>query len=291
MCRLWGLDETQTAMAISLTTSLGSGYISQFGTGAKPLHAGFSATSGVVAASLGRAGANAYLGTLDGDVSFRTLLVPGGETRFPEALAKLGNPWGIEEFGLGAKAYPSCGYTHRCIDAAIALHHKLEITDPSSVVSAEASLPDHFHAVLPFGVPKDRTEALFSTPYCIAVRLVTGNNRVADFSSEAVARRDFLDLAGRVTVSRRTPIHPEINLDLEDPDTVSVTLKDGRTASASIDLWTGAPGRDLSPAAFEDKFRECLTLAGRGDPDRVLAAVLALEKPDGLRSLAAALAV
>ena len=124
VCRLWRLDDQATAAALSLTTSLGSGYVSQFGTAAKPLHAGFSAKTGLVAAGLGRSGATAYAGALDGDVSFRSLLVPPGESRFESVLAKLGDPWGIEEFGLGAKVYPSCGYTHRSVDCAIELNRQ-----------------------------------------------------------------------------------------------------------------------------------------------------------------------
>jgi 2-methylcitrate dehydratase PrpD len=288
-CRLWGLDESATAMALSLTTSMGSGYVSQFGTDAKPLHAGFSAKTGIVAAGLARAGATAYLGALDGAIGFGSLLVPGGEARFAESFAKLGQPWGIEEFGLGAKAYPSCGYTHRCIDAAIALHERLGIASADEVASAAASLPDFFLAILPFDVPKDRTEALFSTAYCVAVGLVTGGNRITDFLDEAVARPDMRALAGRVTVSGRAPLRPEINADPEDPDTVSVVLRDGREDTVAIPIWTGAPGRDLSQDGFEAKLRECLALSGRGDADRLADAVMNLDRSETLSPLKAVL--
>jgi len=45
--------------------------------------------------------------------------------KFEAALAKIGNPWSIVEHGLIMKAYPSCGYAHRLIDAAIDLHARL----------------------------------------------------------------------------------------------------------------------------------------------------------------------
>ena len=292
VCRLWGLDAAATAAALSLTTSLGSGYVSQFGTAAKPLHAGFSAKTGLVAASLGRSGATAYGGALDGEVSFRTLLVPPGEARFEEALAKLGDPWGTEEFGLGAKIYPSCGYTHRSIDCAIELNQKLGIHSADEVACATASLPDFHLAILPFGVPNDRTEALFSTAYCVALALVTGDNRIADFSDEAVKRQDILALADRVAVEARAPRRPEINLDPHDPDKLDVVMRDGRRASAAVGIWSGAPGRALDPAQFESKFRECLSLSGEiasEGMDRVLEAVSGLDKRSSIRELNIAL--
>ena len=292
VCRLWGLDAHAAAAALSLTTSLGSGYVSQFGTSAKPLHAGFSAKTGLVAAGLGRSGATAYNGALDGEVSFRTLLVPPGKARFEEALAKLGEPWAIEEFGLGAKVYPSCGYTHRCVDCAIELHAKLGIQSADDVASVAASLPDFHLAILPFGVPQDGTEALFSTAYCVALGLVTGANRIADFSDEAVRRQDVLALAGRVDVSARTPIRPKINLDPEDPDTVEVVMKDGRRASASVGIFTGAPGRDLTRGQFEDKFKETASLSldiADEDLEHLLQAVLSLDEMPSLGKFNSAL--
>ncbi|MEM1199214.1 MAG: MmgE/PrpD family protein [Pseudomonadota bacterium] len=292
VCRLWGLDASAAAAALSLTTSLGSGYVSQFGTSAKPLHAGFSAKTGLVAASLGRSGATAYTGALDGEVSFRTLLVPPGKARFEEALAKLGDPWAIEEFGLGAKVYPSCGYTHRCVDCAIELHGKLGIEAAEDVASASASLPDFHLAILPFGVPKDRTEALFSTAYCVALGLVTGANRIADFSDEGVKNQDILALADRVEVTARKPRRPEINVDPEDPDTVEVVMKDGRRASASVGLWTGAPGRDLIREQFEEKFKETASLnldISHGDLEQLAQTILSLDEQKSLGEFNAAL--
>ncbi len=279
VCRLWRLNERDTAAALSLTTSLGSGYVSQFGTSAKPLHAGFSAKTGLVAAGLGQSGATAYMGALDGKVSFKSLLVPAEGAQFESALAKLGAPWAVEEFGLGAKIYPSCGYTHRSVDAAIDLHEKLGIRSADEIVSASASLPDFHLAILPFGVPNDRTEALFSTAYCVALGLTTGANRIADFSDDAVKRSDLLSLAARVQVSGRTPMRPEINVDPDDPDIVEVVLRDGRREQARVVLWTGAPGRDLSNGQFRDKFRECMALCDAvSGPD----AAQVLEAIDGL---------
>ena len=257
VCRLRRLDAAQTAAALSLTTSLGSGYVSQFGTSGKPLHAGFAAKAGLLSASLGGAGASGQAAALDGPISFASLLVPDGEANFAAATAKLARPWGIEEHGLGAKVYPSCGYAHRAVDAALAVRAELGVEDIGRIENVTASLPDFHLAVLPYGVPRDRTEALFSAPYCIATALATGGNRIEDFTAEAVARDDILQLAGRIRIDARVTSRPELNFDPEDPDSVELRLDDGRSARAEVPIYTGAPGRDLDRDRFVAKFGDC----------------------------------
>ena len=257
VARLTRLPPSQVAAAMSLTTSLGSGYVSQFGTMAKPLHAGFSAKNGILAAGLAGAGASAYAGALDGEISFASLLVPPGKARFDEPLAKLGAPWGVDELGLGAKHYPSCGYTHRAIDGSIELHEHLGIQSAGEVEFVSISLPDFHLAILPFGVPKDPTEALFSTAYCAATALATGRCTMDDFTAHAVGRADILDLSGRIDVAARVPKNPDVNIDPGDPDIVAVRLRDGRTAEVKMPLFTGAPGKAMTPDQFTKKFRDC----------------------------------
>jgi len=73
--RLMKLPENETAHAISMSTSRAGGFMSQFGTETKPLHAGFAASGGVQSALLARAGLTAGSDTLDGPNALRTLMV------------------------------------------------------------------------------------------------------------------------------------------------------------------------------------------------------------------------
>src|SRR5690606_18663480 len=57
--RLLALSSAQATHALSLATSMAAGSMAQFGTMAKPLHAGLAAKSGVIAASLAQAGLDA----------------------------------------------------------------------------------------------------------------------------------------------------------------------------------------------------------------------------------------
>ena len=74
--RLLSLDTQTAAHAISISTSMAAGFMSQFGTMTmKLLHAGLAAKAGVMAASLARAGIDAGKDTLDGQTGMNRLMV------------------------------------------------------------------------------------------------------------------------------------------------------------------------------------------------------------------------
>ena len=287
VARLNHLNAEETAVALSLTTSLGGGFVSQFGTMTKPLHAGIAAKAGIVACALAKAGITASADVLDGPVSLSTIMAPADVPGFDAALDGLGETWGLDRFGLGAKAYPSCGYTHRSIDGALELHRRLGAPPPSEIVSVDLSIPDFHLAILPYQVPKTTDEALFSAPWCAAVALATGTCTSADFTLEGIERPDLRALTARTTAHSRTPINPQINLDPQDPDVVSVVLKDGRTETAEVDIWTGSPGRDLGREGLLAKYRDNCSSAGVPvrDSDAFAATLMALPEAASLNEL------
>lgn len=262
IARLTGLSAAQTSAALSLTTSMGSGFVSQFGTMAKPFHAGLSAKAGIMSYALARSGATASPHVLDGPVSLSSIMTPSDVPGFDKALEGLGKTWGLDRFGLGAKLYPSCGYTHRSIDGALELHKRLGPDAINTIESVELSLPDFHLAILPYGVPNSPDEALFSAPWCAAVALITGACGSADFTAEGIARQQIRALTARTSTIARQPVDPTINLDPNDPDTVTVLLADGRRETAIVKLWTGAPGRDLGRSGLLSKFHENCAMAG-----------------------------
>src|SRR5438270_4321599 len=63
--RLFGLDRARIAHALAIAASSASGLKENFGTMVKPLHAGLSARSAVLAAELARAGMTASAAAID----------------------------------------------------------------------------------------------------------------------------------------------------------------------------------------------------------------------------------
>ena len=68
------------------------------------------------------------------------------------------------------KPWPSCGYTHRIMTAALDLRDKVrDRLDAITAIRVETI--DFHYAILPFHQPGSRLEALFSLPACTAQML------------------------------------------------------------------------------------------------------------------------
>lgn len=277
------LDAGQTAHALSIATSMAGGYVSQFGTMTKPFHAGFAAKAGVVASRLAACGVTGSQDVLDGPFGFAALMVEPGEARFAAALAKLGRPWAIEEHGICLKPYPSCSYTHRSIDAALAARAGMN-AGCDAIERVEVSLPDFHLAIVPFGVPETTAQALFSTAWCVAVALARGAVGVADFAPEAIADPALRALAARTSVTARRPKDPSQNCDPDDPDTVRLLLRDGGAREAAVGAALGTPGNPMTDAQVDQKFAACA--ARRLAPERTRALHAFLRELPAASSLA-----
>ena len=173
VARLNGLDQAQTTHALAIACSQASGYTVQFGSNAKPLQAGFAARAGVEAALLAGQGATGQAHVLDHPRGFAGLMGDHDPSRLEAMAERLGAPWALDQYGLILKPWPSCGYTHRLMTAALELRPQLAGC-LSEVAGIHAWMPDFHHAILPFHQPKTRNEALFSAPACLAQALVTG---------------------------------------------------------------------------------------------------------------------
>jgi 2-methylcitrate dehydratase PrpD len=287
--RLMRLDAGRAAHAVSLATSMGGGYNSQFGTTAKPLHAGLAAQGGLMAASLAAAGATSGAGALDGPVSLASLMAAPGEVRF-DALDRLGAPWAIEEHGLCVKIHSSCGYTHRAIDGALRLREQNRI-DPGEIAAIRVGLIEAHRAILPFDMAATPAEALFSVPHTVALALVRGAVTPADFTDAAVADPSIRALAAKVTVEVRKPRRPEINTDPDDPDPIEITLAGGSTLATAVAAPRGTPPDPLSPDEVLAKFHRCAAVSVVADRAAAIADACArLERLADARELTALLA-
>jgi 2-methylcitrate dehydratase PrpD len=282
--RLMRLNAGRAAHAVSLATSMGGGYTSQFGTTAKPLHAGLAAQGGLMAASLAAAGATSGAGALDGPVSLASLMAAPGEARF-DGFDRLGAPWGIEQHGLSIKIHSSCGYTHRAIDGALRLRAQNRI-EPGEIAAIRVGLVEAHRAILPFDTARTPAEALFSVPHTVALALIRGAVTPADFTDAAVADPAIRALAAKVTVETRKPRAPGINMDPDDPDPVEITLAGGATLATAVAAPRGAPSDPLSPDEVLAKFHRCAAVSVAADRAEAIAETCArLERLADAREL------
>jgi len=262
--RLLKLDAEEAAYALSISTSMAAGFMSQFGTMMKPLHAGLAAKGGVMAASFARAGMTAGMGTLDGRAGLNRLMVGpdyeelrdghvnsehGQTMRFETA--SIGDPLLIIEHGFRVKRFPTCGVAHRGMDALLELLAAHAFT-AEDVTQIDVHAPRvHFNNLM-HEDPMDPLQAKFSMEYGLASILLTGDCRLSDFTEEAVMRPEVRALYPNIHR------HPVDKSEGEFPTQVKVTLRDGRLLEAAVGMPLGSKVAPFSDAQYLAKFDACV---------------------------------
>ena len=290
--RLLRLDAEQAGFAVSIATSMAAGFMSQFGTMTKPVHAGLAAKSGILAAGLARNGIGAGLETLDGVHGMNRLMVGPDYERLRDTLAhvehgqnlrfeteRVGEPLLILSSGFRVKRFPNCGSAHRTMDGILDLkqHHDFAAEEVEAVhVRAPAS---HL-ANLMYADPQDGLQAKFSLEYGVAVALLTGNTTLADFTDEATRRPEVRALYPRIHR------HPVDKAEGEFPTEVEVVLKDGRRFETAVPMPAGSLAAPFTLDQYWAKFDGCaaglLDDAERSGLRRVLADFPRLPSIEGL---------
>ncbi|MEA3045194.1 MAG: hypothetical protein QOH47_3032 [Sphingomonadales bacterium] len=262
--RLLGLDAQRAAFAVSLSTSMAGGFMAQFGTMAKPLHAGLAAKSGILAAGLARAGMDAGLDTLDGPTGMNRLMVGPDYESLRNTLthvehgqilrfetARVGEPLLLLSSGLKAKRFPNCGSAHRAMDGLAQLQQAQGFA-AGDVEAVHVHAPvTHFNNLM-YTDPKDAPQARFSLEYGLACLLVTGNCSLADFTDEAAVRPELRALYPRIHR------HGVDKAEGEFPTRVEVILKDGRACQTEVPWPAGSLAAPFTDAQLWTKYDGCV---------------------------------
>lgn len=232
VARYLQLDQRQTQIALGLAATQAAGLRSQFGSAAKPLHAGLAARNAVNAALLAQAG---FIGQSEG-VLDSLLTSHGGGRQKPECLtAGWGTPWRILQPGLEFKRYPTCGGTHSAAEAALALRARLlEQGDAlAEIALVEVSFPPGADTAPYIRQPATGVEARFSLEYVIADALYHGEVPLTHYGEQPV---DAAIAALAAKVERH--VDPAAPPDALDPEMrfhrLTLTLQDGRQISDTV---------------------------------------------------------
>jgi 2-methylcitrate dehydratase PrpD len=254
--RLLGLDREAVGRCLALAASEASGLKENFGTMAKPLHAGLAARNGIVAALLARSGLTASSRALEGPQGF--LVAMGSEREsLGDALETLGQRWEVLETGVTIKLYPSCAGTHPALDAILDLRRQHRFTDAEVEtigIGVDAVTP----TILIYDRPTTGLEGKFSMHYCAAAAVVMGRVGLDTFEPAAVSDPRIRDLLPRIAMT----VDPTLRADAPALTQARVTLRlrDGRTLATEADGARGYPARPATEQELTDKFRTC---AGR----------------------------
>jgi len=253
---LMALGADRIAAAMSLAASMAAGLKLQFGTDAKALHAGLAARAGVEAAMLAGAGATAASGVIEGRHGFLALYGAAESPGFGTVLPAIGRPVALVQYPILRKPWPSCAYTHRAIEAALALAGQPGF-DPARVAEAELRIAEPYLRVAGFTDPRNPNEARFSARYCVAAALAEGEITPASFGPDAIARPAVRAMLARVRLAPY-PLAPGLgDMSPAAPDRLVLRLADGSGLAETVAEVTGGPARPLGTAAILAKFSSC----------------------------------
>jgi 2-methylcitrate dehydratase PrpD len=255
--RLLGLDAEHLAWAIGISASQGSGVLEAYsdGTWSKTLHPGWAAHAGIVAATLAKFGFTGPPSGLDGRYGLFPAHIQQMADRLDYAAAtkELGVRWHMLDAAF--KLYPCAHSIHAFVEAALALRLQHDIV-PDHIAEVVLEIPSAFVGQIaePRGAkltPSTTTHARASVLYAVAAVLAHGSLGMADYTDEAIVRREVLALCRR--------IHHRVQTKGDGPirfsGSVAITTRDGRVLSLTIEEADGTGARRLKPDRIEAKFR------------------------------------
>jgi 2-methylcitrate dehydratase PrpD len=251
--RLLHLDPDRTQMALGIAASLSSGSRRNFGSMTKPLHAGWGARSGVVAATLASRGFTADDEALEAPDGWLNA-ASGGVDIDIRPIERLGSPWEIISPGIGVKLYPCCYFTHLSIDAALQICPEVA-PHLDQIEGVQVSVSPGTMMVLQKEPPQTGLEGKFSLEYVVTAALVDGEVTLATFADEAVARPGVRAILDRVRI---TEDGPQSSAPIGGSAVIEVAFRDGEpVTSERAEVPRGDPHNPLSWAQLAEKFRDC----------------------------------
>lgn len=263
--RLLRLDETRAAMALSLATSTAGGFMSQFGTMAKPLHAGNAAKGGILSAFFAQDGMTAGWHTLDGPIGMNTLMVGPDREQLRAAINEpehgqtmtfetesIGEPLLILEHKFRVKRFPTCGSAHRSLDAVLSLREEYNFS-AGDVERVDVYAPAMHLKNLMYERPEDGLQGKFSVEYPVACAIIQGKCTLADFTDDAVARSEYRGLFERIHR------HPVDKSETEMNTEVKITLTSGQVIEKSVFMALGSKTAPFPTSQYWEKFDQCTT--------------------------------
>jgi aconitate decarboxylase len=268
--KMLGLDKQQTLMAFGLAGSRAGSISINTGTMTKSSHSGHAARMGVECGVLAKMGWTASADVFGPKGFFDTFFQGNAQ---PELLIEgFAAPLRMVNPGVGFKKHPSNYFTHRPIDAALALRAEFNIA-PAEIVRVEIIFPRFEYVNRP--APATGLDGKFSVQYATLVALLDGDITIESFTNERRFAPDVEALLPHVEMI----IDDAIPADFDQMHTiVHVWLKDGQQLSKRVDQLSGWIGSPLTREQRLKKFFGCTRRAlGEAKAQRMLTLVEQLD--------------
>ena len=256
--RLMGLDAAGVGRALSLGFSHAGGSKRQFGTMAKPFHAGMAAKDALMAARYAEAGLTAVAEPLEGPWGFRDLFV--GEAHSPgyvHAADLLGPPSAIERYGLKVKVHPNCASVHAAADGLLHLMRAFALAG-DDIAEVETTVNKITYDNLMFDDPRSEMEARFSMHYGLALILERGRMTLADFRPDTIDAAEVRRHMPKVRMVQSTGEGLPTPDNGREPALVRIRTTAGEIHEHFMQYAKGVLQNPLTEAEMWAKFDDCV---------------------------------
>ena len=271
------LNPAQMAVAIGLAAANAGGLTQHFGTWGKGVHAGNAARAGVTSVLLAKKDYFADPEGLEGDYGFFAAFHGAGNYDLGRVADELGTHWSIVDPGLTVKRYPCCGGTLRALDAAqeLLVQHGITFDD---VARLAVDIHPDLLCIVRFHRPTQGFRGKFSLDYVLAAMLLDGRVDLDSFTDEYCNAPRMRAALEKVQVAAHAEWPDDPASRRKSP--VTITLKDGRTFTKTVDKVRGSPGNPMTRDELVDKYRGCASRVLKGE--RLERSIAALENLDRL---------
>lgn len=280
-CYLLDFSEEEIAVAIGFAATQASGLRVQFGTEAKPLHAGLAAQAGYQAVAFTQVGVTGSKDVLDRENGFLSVYGDGDETikNRSERIA-FGEPWKIVSPGLWFKQYPFCSAAHQGADAiqSIVDEHSFGLDDVEQI---SIVYPPAGDAALVHQRPKTGEEGRFSIEYVVTLAIDQQPLTLESFTTKPIPLK-YIRFFDTITRTYSDSIQASAEAVPQGRFTrIECTLKNGQKLCRQVDLPKGAPKLPLSLHELEMKLRK----ASPDCAERLLTEIYQLQEAETVHSL------
>lgn len=247
--RMLDLTREHMLMAFGIAGSRAGSISINTGTMTKSSHSGHAARMGVECAVLAQMGFTGSADVFGPKGFFDTFLFGRAEPHL--LIDNFGAPFRMADPGVGFKKHPSNYFTHRPIDAALALREEHGIT-AQQIAKVDVVFPRFEYVNRP--QPATGLDGKFSVQYTTAVALLDGEITVDSFNNERRFAPDVAALLPKITLHLDDSIPNDFDRIHVD---MTVTLADGRVFAKRVDKLSGWIGSPLTREQRMKKFHSC----------------------------------
>ena len=248
-------QQMKNALATASTSASGMLNITKGGSELKPYNAGQAAVSGIIAALTSKAGFNGPDCFLTGEWGFINMVADVNNLSILDT--KHEDTFGIQKVYL--KPYAACRHCHPAIDAALLIKGRYNINldeiEKIKIITYNLGTKGHDHTEI-LGI----SSAKMSTPFSVAVSLITGKAGIEEFSEEFINRPDIISLTKKIKIIGNDSLNSLVPQ--KRPAIVEI-YTNNNIFKQRIDLAKGEPENPLSDHEAYNKFSSLSSFGGK----------------------------